>query len=570
VKRRHYLSFGYKLTLSNLLLVIVPVVIIGYFAYSITLQSVQEKTDSAFRGTLKQIKDNIVYNIDDLRRVSDLLYQDQDLQEKLRRYGDGWISYEVTTKFLIPKLVNTVKSTGIPLWLSVYLQNETLPEITASQDQSVDPMRTKTGNYEIYHLSRISGEAWYSNLPIMRENYDPGVLWRQIDNDSKFRNISLLRRMDDVYDMRQVGFIRITVKIDELFKTIDVDKLNGVSHIVVYDDAGSMIYSSGQRTAEQYLTLEERIPETNWKIAAYVPTRVFQQDANKVRNLTILVCMGSFLVLALMSYLLSKFFARKVRNIVDVLKAFREGDFNARIRESGRDEFAQIASAFNKMGQNTDQLIQEMYITNIQKREAELTALQAQINPHFLYNTLSSISRLAEFGEIDTLHQMVLALAKFYRLTLNEGRLIITISDELQQAQAYIDIQKIKYGGRLEFDCRIDENVLQYDTIKLILQPFIENVIEHSWFGDGRIQFKLWADLVDGCIVFKIIDDGVGMTQKTIEDIFNPNGIQVGYGIRNVDERIKLQFGVNYGVTIASRPGIGTTVQIVIPAYKNA
>jgi two-component system sensor histidine kinase YesM len=219
------------------------------------------------------------------------------------------------------------------------------------------------------------------------------------------------------------------------------------------------------------------------------------------------------------------------------------------------------------MGQNTDQLIREVYITNIQKREAELTALQAQINPHFLYNTLSSISRLAQFGENDKLQEMVMALAKFYRLTLNEGRLAISIDNELQQAKAYIDIQKIKYKDRLDVSYRIDTDILHYDTIKLILQPFIENVIEHSWFGDNRIHLKLWAYRQDEDIIFKIIDDGIGMHPKTIQDIFNKNGIQVGYGIRNVDERIKLQFGDSYGVTIASRQGIGTSVRIVIPAW---
>jgi sensor histidine kinase YesM len=203
----------------------------------------------------------------------------------------------------------------------------------------------------------------------------------------------------------------------------------------------------------------------------------------------------------------------------------------------------------------------------LRKREAELAALQAQINPHFLYNTLSSISRLAKFGEIGKLHDMVMALAKFYRLTLSDGRAIIPIEDEWQQALAYVDIQRIKHRDRLRFSFRIDEGLFRYDTLKLILQPFIENVLEHSWYGGEPIWLKIWGYAQDESIVFQIIDDGVGMPPGKIESIFAPSGVKAGYGIRNVHERIRLQFGEPFGVSIRSGRGIGTSVKIVIPKF---
>jgi sensor histidine kinase YesM len=553
--------------------------IIGYFAYSITQQSVREKTTSAYQGTLRQIRDNVVLTAQDMKRISDQLYLDQNLQENLRWSGDGWSGYEMTTKVLIPKLQNTIKGISTPIWLSVYLENRSLPEIFATQNKSSDPMKTKSGSYELYHLDRIEGQSWYQLLPLFGKPYNPAIVWRQVDNDEAFRNVSLLRRLDDAYETRQIGFIRMTVKTSDLFKAVDANKGEGISHLFVFDENHHVLYASDQGHAAQqtgwkvpsdrnYLTLEERIPEENWSIAAYISNEVFQKDANKVRNLTILVCLGSFLFLALLSNFVSRWFAKRVRKIVSVLSAFREGDFHYRMNISGNDEFSQIASALNQMGQNTDQLIREVYITNIQKREAELTALQAQINPHFLYNTLSSISRLAQFGENEKLHEMVMALAKFYRMTLNEGRTIISIDNELQQVKAYIDIQTIKYKDRLDVSYMIEPEVLQFDTVKLILQPFIENVLEHSWFGNDRIHLKLWAFRQEGNIIFKIIDDGVGMQPKTIQDIFNKESIQVGYGIRNVDERIKLQFGKEYGVQIASSLGIGTSVQIMIPEFR--
>lgn len=130
-----------------------------------------------------------------------------------------------------------------------------------------------------------------------------------------------------------------------------------------------------------------------------------------------------------------------------------------------------------------NRLIQEVYLSNLHKKEAELEILQAQINPHFLYNSFSSINRLAQFGEISKIRSMVSGLAKFYRLTLNEGRTMIPVEKELQHVQTYIDIQKIKYEDHLTFNFDIDQKALGFDTVRLILQPFVENILEHAFYG---------------------------------------------------------------------------------------
>jgi sensor histidine kinase YesM len=525
------------------------------------------------------MKDNVAYTLEDLKRVSELLYYDQKFQQYLRSYEEGWYSYEATTNYLKPKLLGTMKSTGTPIWLSVYVANDTLPEIYYAQDFDVNPLRFKAGQFELYHLARIADRPWYMELPDVAAKPDASLYWKQIETDARFHNISLLRRLNDEMRLDQLGFMRITMRIGDLFKTIDAQKIGEASYIAVFNEKRELMHDSGTssvqiplqgdtKAANGYFSVEELVPGIGWSIVAYIPNRMIEKSALKVRNLTLSVCVVSFLFLALLSMVVSRYFSRRVTKIVSVLNAFREGDFQKRTTYSGNDEFAHIFRALNEMGHNTDKLIREVYVSNLQKREAELAALQAQINPHFLYNTLSSISRLAKFGEIGKLHEMVMALAKFYRLTLNEGRIIISIDNEWQQAKAYIDIQKIKHKDRLDFSCRIDENILEFDTIKLILQPFIENVLEHSWYGEERIHLKVWGFSQDETIVFQIIDDGIGMLPGKIADIFDPNGIKVGYGIRNVDERIKLQFGHQYGVSICSRRGIGTAVRIVIPKFK--
>jgi len=261
---------------------------------------------------------------------------------------------------------------------------------------------------------------------------------------------------------------------------------------------------------------------------------------------------------------ISRRFNRKVKNIVTSIRSFREGELTKRIKYLGEDEFGYISSAFNKMADNIEELIEEVYITEINKKEIELEALQSQINPHFLYNTLSSINSLANLGEINKVSEMVSSLVKFYRLTLNKGKAIMTVAEELEQVKAYIDIQEIKYGNRFKVSYDIDEKVLKCTTLKLILQPFVENALNHAWFEEN-IHISIIAEMTNESIIFKIIDNGIGMKQETISLIFNSEGESLGYGIRNVNDRIMLNYGKQYGVSIFSRIGIGTTIKIIIP-----
>ena len=165
---------------------------------------------------------------------------------------------------------------------------------------------------------------------------------------------------------------------------------------------------------------------------------------------------------------------------------------------------------------------------------------------------------------------MIMNLAKFYRLTLNDGQTIISIYKELEQVQAYLDIQKVKYGDRMEVDFDIDPDILRYETIKLILQPFIENALEHAWCGD-RIYIRVIGEQLEDKIVFQIIDDGVGMKPPHAQSLLEKDRIkQKGYGICNVHERIQLSFGEEYGVTIYSQLGMGTNITIITPVQKKS
>lgn len=578
-KEHRYIPFGIKLMLTYSLFIIIPVLFAGWTANTIFTNSIQERTKEINQGTLVQMKDNINYKMEDMSRISGMLYLDSNLSSYLRHYEDGWVSYEATTKQLLPKIQTTIEAANNKMRLAVYLHNETLPEIYHNYHDK-DPLNAEGSIFDLYHIKRIADKPWYLNFPA--EQYNATMQWKQVEGDEKFGHISLLRRLVDTNDpilLKEIGFVRISLRLTDLLESVDSEKMGKGTKIFAMDEnrkimfaSGDTEYKPGETLSEEWLAdywvIDEAIPQLDWQLVALIPIDIMEKATEKVRLWTILICLACFIVFSFAGLFISRFFSRKVSKIVRVLDSFQEGNFQKSIHFKGKDEFTRISVALNEMGKNIDELIQEVYITNIKKKEAELESLQAQINPHFLYNTLSSISRLAKFGEIDKLQRMVLDLAKFYRLSLNEGRTVIPVKNELEQIGAYINIQKTKFGDGMNVLFDVDPDVVRFTTVKLILQPFIENALEHAWYGD-RINIRITGKLEGEQITFQIIDDGIGFHPETLRQLLDPEeSLNVGYGIRNVDGRIRLHYGAEYGVSIVSRRGIGTSVSITIPAIR--
>lgn len=575
--RHKYVPIGYKLMLTYMFFIIIPISLIGFVSHSMYNDSLREHINTNIKGTLLQIRDNIDYKMDEVTRISTQLYSDFDFYRNLRSYEEGWENYDRMSKKVLPKLDVAIQSTGVKIGMSLFLKNESIPEIYSN---SLEGYLDNSSFYHLYHMKRIEGKSWYYDFPA--EKYAETMKWWQIESDVENNRISLLRRLIDTYEPlkpKEIGFLRINVRIPDLFDSVNYTKIGKGSNLIIKNEFGRTMYQSGElpenytneaELNKDYLTIKETIMVANqaWQLIALVPIAILEKDAMKVRLFIILMCLICCVVFSFVGIFISRYFSIRINKFVYVLNAYREGDLHKRIKYRGRDEFSQIATALNDMGENIDMLIKEVYLTQLQKKEAELEILQSQINPHFLYNTLSSIVQLAKFGQNEKLQKMVLELAKFYRLTLNEGRTMIPVPTEIEQANAYLEIQKIKYGDRLEVMFDFDTEIWPYETIKLILQPFIENVLKHAWCGD-HIHIRIVGRKEGDHILFRIIDDGIGIRQERIDQIFDSKGhTNTGYGVRNVDQRIKLQYGPEYGVTIFSRVGIGTSVQIRIPAKK--
>lgn len=567
-KRPGYLPIGYKLILTFLIFILLLVSVNFYISHSMYDATMRKQTRVNIQGTLMQIRDNVAYKVDDIVQTSFTLYDDQALIQSIRKKETGSNNYTRMNKVITPKLESASKAVGLNLRLSVYFHNETIYPIWKNKNNQDFNEQT----IDIYHMSNIINKFWYFTIPT--ERYNETMLWKQVEEDERDGRISLIRRIVDMQnplEIEEVGIMRFSVRISELFESVDYTKLGEGSMLSVVDPVGNVVFTSGKAIEEDkqnYLTIEESLPQQNWKIVAQVPLNIIEQEAKRVRTVFIIICILCVVLFTYAGFLISQYFSKRIMKIVSVLNSFREGDLHKRIAYRGKGEFPQIANALNAMGEDIEALINKVYLTQLQKKEAELEMLQSQINPHFLYNTLSSINQLAKFGETEKLQNMVVQLAQFYRLTLNSGKTMIPIAAEIEQAIAYLDIQKVKYGQRMEVSFDIDADIWSYETVKLILQPFIENVLKHAWSGD-RIHIRISVMKEGDSVIYRIIDDGLGMKQERIDEIFDPrDDSHMGCGIRNIDQRVKLHYGNEYGVSIFSRVGIGTSVQIRIPVRK--
>ena len=260
-----------------------------------------------------------------------------------------------------------------------------------------------------------------------------------------------------------------------------------------------------------------------------------------------------------------------IRNLCMLTCKVAGGDFTAQTKdvESG-DEIALLMDNFNDMTKEIGQLVEDMKRNHETLRLSETKLLQAQINPHFLYNTLDSIAWMCERGKNADAVQMVHALARLFRISISRGHELIPIEKELQHAEAYLQIQKYRYKNQFTYHFTVDESCTQYLCNKITLQPIIENAIYHGldrMVDEGRILIRIYSEGED--VVFRVEDNGVGMSEEQCRSILHKEpGDNSGIGIKNVNDRIKIYFGKEYGLSIESELDEGTTVIIRMPKVE--
>lgn len=278
---------------------------------------------------------------------------------------------------------------------------------------------------------------------------------------------------------------------------------------------------------------------------------------------------GLYPVLLLVSNIVSK----PLHTLIMAMENFKQGDFSQKVEVMTQDEVGEASACFNRMVDDIRELIDKNYVFALKERESELDILQAQMNPHFLYNTLDSLYWKATESGNDEIAEDILALSQLFRLVLNTGNGIVTVQAEAELVDRYLHIQKMRFGKRLQYKISLDKTMLKEEIPKLIIQPFVENAIVHGFEkADGNYDLSVMGKREDNRMVFQIRDTGVGMSEEQMEAIWDKADTRkyasqrIGrYAIKNVKERLELIYHDDYDLCIESRVGQGTAVTISVP-----
>ena len=341
-------------------------------------------------------------------------------------------------------------------------------------------------------------------------------------------------------------------------------------HVKDYEDGGYVIEFQGR----QRLNTVKTVGYTGWKLVAVVPMEEVVSSYQDLRYYILILSVCLIIVLIWVSTVVSEKLTIPIERLEDSVESLEAGNLETEIAISGSEEIRHLGKSVQSMVNQMKRLMEEIVMEQEMKRRTEFEALETQINPHFLYNTLDSIVWMIENGKNEGAVKMVTSLARLFRISIR-GRSIVPVRDELAHAEYYLAIQNIRYKNKFAYSVEVKEDVKDYATVKLILQPMIENSINHGMAhmekdDGGEIIVRAYTD--GDNLIMEVEDNGCGMTQERISQILN-GGEYVrskagGIGVGNVNERIRLHFGREYGVEIISEPDEGTIMRMRMPLQK--
>ena len=337
------------------------------------------------------------------------------------------------------------------------------------------------------------------------------------------------------------------------------------------DDNSKPVWQDVKYDNKSYVASSINLSRTDWKFVSVIPYEEIIAPSKNLRNFLFFLIAVIIVASLFLAYFISKSITKRITLLIDQMNTIQSGDLSVKIKYAGEDEIGVLTENFKLMLDEIKIMLDDQYKTGRDLKAAELKALQSQINPHFLYNTLDFINWTAMSHNAPQISSMVLALAKFYKLSLSRGKDLITLQDELTLTQLYVKIQNMRFSNKIELIIEEDETAMDVLIPKITLQPIIENAILHGILEKedptGKIEIVIKNDGEKTLIT--VVDNGKGMSKEILESLLseNPkNSSSRGYGARNIHNRIQLQFGSDYGLTYNSTLNVGTTVEILIPS----
>lgn len=449
----------------------------------------------------------------------------------------------------------------------------------------------------------VTGEKWFKDTLEHPENLHfsmPHVQYIFDNNENQYRWVITLSRAVEITEGTSAtqGVLLIDMTYASLQYMLDNILLGDQGYLYLVSSSGELIYHPKMQLIDVGLEEEnisvastyqdgnyqeiwqgkerniivKTVGYTGWKLIGVVPEQGFTLNGIKTRLFMVFVVAFFLFLLALINAYISSKITAPIQELEKSVNSLEAGELDTDIYIGGSYEIQHLGRSLGDMARRIQMLMEDIVVQHESKRKSEFDTLQSQINPHFLYNTLDIIVWMIENEQKQEAVKVVTALARFFRISLSKGRSIIPVRDELEHVRNYLTIQQKRFKNKFIYRIEAEDEVLSLTSLKLMLQPLVENAIYHGMeFMDGDGEILVKAERKEDCLYFTIEDNGLGMTEKQVEGLLtgetkSTSGKGSGIGVKNVNERIRLYFGEDYGLKIISEPDEGTTIIIRLPA----
>lgn len=561
------------------------VIIITVISLSYTRQSVFENSSLYTQTIIQQMNQNIDSYIDYMENTSYLVSSNEDVQKYL--FGDT-ADPEARDRIL-SQFETILDSRSDILNLGIIAENGRMlinnGQRLTNQDLDIHSQEWYTnaleGRKSVYLTSShvqhiISGERpWVITLSRGIRNKEmgtgqekEGVFFIDLNYSaiSELCDQSMVGNQGYAFIVDADGNIVYHPQQQQLYNELQTENIDLVMN------AGSDIVTWGDGINKKMYSIS-RSEKTGWTVVDCVRVEELLRRSNEAQSIYVLVAIGLMAVALFFSRFVAKSITLPIQRLCDSMERVQEGDFSVSdIVVDSENEIGSLTKSFNVMTQRIHELMAQNIREQEAKRKSELKALQSQINPHFLYNTLDSIIWMAEGKKNEEVVLMTASLARLLRQSISNEDELVSIGQEIEYARGYLTIQKMRYKDKLEFWIEVEPSILNIRLIKLVLQPVIENAIYHGLkYKESRGLLLVKGFMKNGNAVLQVIDDGVGMDQETLDHIYERHKVDYhsnGVGIYNVQKRLQLYYGNEYGIVYESKPGEGTTATITIPGQQ--
>jgi two-component system, sensor histidine kinase YesM len=572
-------SIGFKLLFYFFVIIILCISTLTLLGSSIYKSSLQDEANSYTNQMMKQVWNHIEVLLTENDNIIHYLSREEEIQRFLNEENPSAALLEK-----INRQIEVYKGRHSEM-AGVLIVNE----------------HNQFASNEMFPVSRdsLTKEYWYQQAVQSPEKLQliSNPVGRNIREKSNYQVNNLLSVVKAIKDPKTdevKGVILIDLKLDFIKNVIQSIKLGESGFIFILNKDGNVVYSPVNTIVyrinpdwflksnthsinkvidhNKYHIIYNTYPSINWKVVGVFSLDETTAVVSKVQLYTVFIAILTLLLAAAVSWFFTRSIINPVNKLRKLMKNVEEGRFDLQFNSKYNDEIGQLGRSYNRMIQEVSRLIQLVYTEQKNKREAELKILQAQIKPHFLYNTLDTIQWMAYEYKANRIADMIKALTTLFRIGLNKGDEVITVSEEIQHVDSYLIIQMTRYESKLEYEINVEEQVKNYKIVKLLLQPLVENAIYHgirNKRGKGKILINVFQK--NDTLFLSVKDTGIGIPEDQVKEMngfLSDNDLtdqQHGYGLFNVNERIKLVYGSQYGLSIESLYQEWTFITIHLP-----